>query len=181
MDGYVVQKNVVNGMSIRADNGNALYTISDLKQVWVQANVYEANIGKVHLGDPVEVTTLSYPDRVFHGRIDRLMNVLDPTNKVMKMRVVLDNPDYALKPQMFATVTVGEKDSRKAIAVDRSALIFDHSEYYVLVCKGRDDVRIRKVELLEQNGGQAFLRSGVDVGEVLLSAQAILIYNELNK
>jgi membrane fusion protein, heavy metal efflux system len=158
IDGYVVQKNVTNGMSIRPDNSNALYTISDLKQVWVQANVYEANIGKVHLGDPVEVTTLSYPDRVFHGRIDRLM-----------------------KPQMFATVLVGEQQEKKALSISKSALIFDHSEYYVLVCKGRDDVRIRKVDLLDQNGNLAFIKSGLQPGEVLLGAQAILIYNELNK
>ena len=63
---------------------------------------------QVHLGDDVEVTTLSYPGRIFHGKMDQILNVLDPTNKVMKIRVVLPNPDYALKPEMFASVTVCE-------------------------------------------------------------------------
>ena len=107
IEGFIVQKNVTNGMSIRSDNGNPLFTISDLKEVWVQANVYEANIDKVHEGDQVDVMTITYPDKVFKGKIDKLMNVLDPTNRVMKMRVVLPNPGYLLKPQMFATVTGG--------------------------------------------------------------------------
>lgn len=96
-------------MAIRADNSNDLFTVSNLNDVWVLANVYESNISKVHLGDNVEVTTLSYPGRVFHGKIDKILNVLDPTNKVMKIRVVLPNPDYALKPEMFTSVNVQSK------------------------------------------------------------------------
>ncbi len=89
IDGFIVQKNVTNGMAIRTDNGGNLFTVSDLKEVWVQANVYEANIYKVHEGDSVDVSTITYPDKIFKGKIDKLLNVLDPTNRVMKMRVVL--------------------------------------------------------------------------------------------
>ena len=180
IDGFVVQKNVNNGMAIRSDNNTGLFTISNLKEVWVQANVYEANISKVHQGDDVEVSTISYPDKLFKGKIDKLMNVLDPTSKVMKMRVILNNPDYILKPQMFATVTVNNSSNIDAIAVSSNALIFDHSQYYVLIYKNKKDIQIRPVEVISINGNTAFLKSGVTTGELLIGSQAILIYGSLN-
>jgi cobalt-zinc-cadmium efflux system membrane fusion protein len=180
IDGFVVQKNVNNGMAIRTDNNVGLFMISDLKDVWVQANVYEANISKVHQGDEVDVTTISYPDKVFKGKVNKLLNVLDPTNKVMKMRIVLPNPNYILKPQMFATVTVNNSDSKDAIAIPSTALIFDHSQYYVLIYKSRKDVELRPVEVISINGDTAFIKSGVSVGDYLIGSQAILIYGALS-
>lgn len=180
IDGFVVQKNITNGMAIRPDNANNLFTISDLKEVWVQANVYEANIDKVHQGDDVDVTTITYPDKVYKGKISQLMNVLDPTNRVMKMRVVLPNPDYLLKPQMFATVTVNQSLNQEAISVPVGALVFDHSQYYVIVYKSPKEVQIRSVELLTTNNTTAYIKSGLSLGEQVISTQAILIYGALN-
>lgn len=178
--GFVVQKNVTNGMSIRSDNSNALFTISDLKDVWVQANVYEANIGRVHEGDNVEVTTISYPDKVFKGKVNKLMNVLDPTSKVMKMRVVLNNPGYLLKPEMFATVTVKNTEHKLATAIASSTLIFDHSQYYVIVLTGKKDVQIRPVDVISVDGQTAYIKDGLKPGERLVGSNALLIYGSLN-
>ena len=180
VDGFIVQKNVTNGMAIRSDNGTGLFTISDLNNVWVQANVYEANIGKVHEGDEVDVTTISYPDKVFKGKVDKLMNVLDPTSKVMKMRIVLNNPGYLLKPQMFATVTVNNSEHKQAISVPSGALIFDHSQYYVIIIKGKKDVQIRPVEVISINGQTSYIKSGLSPGEHVIGSDALLIYGSLN-
>jgi cobalt-zinc-cadmium efflux system membrane fusion protein len=180
VDGFIVQKNVNNDMAIRTDNNASMFTISDLKDVWVQANVYEENISKVHQGDQADVTTISYPGKVFHGKVDKLMNVLDPTTKAMKMRVVLPNADYALKPEMFATVTVNNKENDKAIAISSTDLIFDHSQYYVIVVTGKKNVQIRPVNVLSINGNTAYIKDGVAPGERLIGSQAILIYGSLN-
>lgn len=180
IEGFIVQKNVTNGMAIRSDNSTSLFTISDLKDVWVQANVYEANINSVHEGDSVEVSTITDPGKIYIGRINKLMNILDPANRVMKMRVVLPNTDYKLKPQMFATVTVNNDLDRQAISVPLSALIFDHSQYYVLVYHSRKDVQIRAVEILSTNNHTAYIKSGVQAGEQVIASQAILIYGALN-
>ena len=180
VDGFIVQKNVTNGMAIRADNSASLFTISDLKNVWIQANVYEANIGKVHEGDPVEVSTISYPDKVFKGKVDKLMNVLDPASKVMKMRVVLNNPGYILKPQMFATIAINNSENKQAISISSSDLVFDHSQYYVIIITGKKDVQIRPVEVSSINGKTAYLNSGLKPGDRLISSQALLIYGSLN-
>lgn len=180
INGFVVQRNVNNGMAIRTDNGSPMFTISDLKQVWVEANVYEENISKVHKGDEVDVSTISYPDRVFKGKVNNLMNVLDPNTKVMKMRVILDNPDYLLKPQMFATVTVNNTENQEAIAISSADLVFDHSQYYVILFKGHGHVEIRPVDVLSVNGATAYIKSGVAPRDKLIGSKAILIYGSLN-
>jgi cobalt-zinc-cadmium efflux system membrane fusion protein len=180
IDGFVVQKNVTNGMAIRSDNSTSLFTVSDLKEVWVQANVYEANINSVHQGDNVDVTTITNPDRMYTGKIDKIMNTLDPTNRVMKIRVVLPNTDYSLKPQMFATVTVSNDLDRQAISVPLGALVFDHSQYYVLVYKSAKDVEIRSVDIISENAKTAYIKAGVTPGEMVIGSNAILIYGALN-
>lgn len=180
ISGFIVQKNITNNTVIRADNGNNLFTISDLKDVWVQANVYESNIKNIHLGDPVNITTLSYPDKIFHGKIDKILNVLDPANKVMKVRIVLPNTDYALKPLMFASVTVVNKENKNAICISSKALIFDHSQYFVLKYKGNGIADITPVSVASIFGDKVYLNSGVVEGDEVIASQALLVYDNLN-
>jgi cobalt-zinc-cadmium efflux system membrane fusion protein len=167
-------------MTIRGDNSTSLFTISDLKNVWVQANVYESNISLIHQGENVDVTTIAYPGKVFKGKIDKVMNVLDPTSKVMKVRVVLPNPDYLLKPEMYASITVTEKENKQCLSLPSSAIIFDHSQNYVLIFHSRSDVRITPVQVISAVGNTTYIKTGVTVGDKIISSQAILIYNALN-
>ena len=180
VDGFIVQKNITNGMAVRTDNGSNMFTISDLKDVWVQANVYEESISKVQEGDDASITTISYPDKIFKGKVAKLLNVLDPTNKVLKMRIVLNNPGFILKPQMFTTVTINNNQHRKAIAISSSDLVFDHSQYYVITLNGKKDVQIRPVEVMSINSKIAYIKSGLKPGEKLIRSQALLIYGSLN-
>jgi cobalt-zinc-cadmium efflux system membrane fusion protein len=180
ISGFIVQKGATNNMTIRGDNGTSLFTISDLKNVWIQANVYESNISLIHQGENVDVTTLAYPGRTFKGKIDKVMNVLDPTSKVMKVRVVLPNPDYALKPEMYASITVSDKENKQCLSVPSSAVIFDHSQNYVLIFHSKSDVVITPVTVLSAVGDKTFIATGVNEGEKIVSSQAILIYNALN-
>ncbi|MFL9483925.1 efflux RND transporter periplasmic adaptor subunit [Chitinophagaceae bacterium LWZ2-11] len=180
ISGFIVQKNITNNTAIRSDNTNNIFTISDLKNVWIQANVYESSINKIHMGDDVNVTTLSYPGKIFKGKVDKISNVLDPTNKVMKVRVVLSNDDYALKPQMFASVTVTNKENESAICVSSKALIFDHSQYFVLVYTSNSNVRITPVQVLSSLADKTYLSAGVKEGDRIIASQALEIYDQLN-
>ena len=180
ISGFVVEKLVNNNTTIRADNGSNLFTVSDLKNVWVWANVYESNITAIKLGDNVDVTTLSYPGKKFKGKVDKIMNVLDPTNKVMKVRIALDNTGYLLKPQMFASVTVTNQENKQSICISSHALIFDHSQYFVLTYNSKTDVRITPVQILSTNADRTYIASGIQPGEKIIASQAILIYDALN-
>ncbi len=180
IDGFIVSKNVTNGMMIRTDNNQGLFTISNLKNVWIQANIYEENIGKIHEGDTAEITTITYPDKVFKGRVNKLMNILDPTSKVMKMRIILENPGYTLKPQMFATVTVNQTEDKQAVSIASGALVFDHSQYYVIILKGKKDIQLRPVEIISIVGKTAYIKTGLEAGDRIIQSQALLIYGSLN-
>ncbi len=180
ISGFVVEKLVTNNMSIRSDNSSNLFTVSDLKNVWIIANVYESNISQVHLNDPVEVSTLSYPDKVFIGKVDKMMNVLDPTNKVMKVRIVLPNPGYLLKPEMFANVKVTNAANQQAMCVSSSAIIFDHSQNYVLVYHTNADIKIVPVQVINTVDNRSFISGNVKLKDKVIASQTLLIYDALN-
>lgn len=180
ISGFVVEKNVNNAMTIRSDNGNAMFTISDLKNVWIWANVYESNINRIHIGDKVDVETISYPGKVLNGTIDKIMNVLDPTNKVMKVRIVLPNEGYLLKPEMFTTITVSNRLKKDAITIPSGALIFDHSQYFVIVYKSKSELIITPVQLINTVGSNTYIASGIKPGDKIITNQTLQIYNQLN-
>jgi len=98
----------------------------------------------------------------------------------MKLRIVLANPAYLLKPEMFASVVVNITENKKMISIPSRALIFDHSQYYVLVYKSPSDITIRPVQVLNTVGDRSFITEGLKVGERLISTDALLIYQELN-
>lgn len=180
ISGFIVQKNVTNNTAIRTDNSNSMFVISNLDNVWVQANVYESNIGQVHLGDDVNITTISYPGRIFKGKVDKMMNVLDPTNKVMKVKIVIPNTDYALKPQMFATVNVISKQNEKSLWIPSSAVTFDHSQHFVLLYNSPSDVRITKVEISGSINNKTYISSDLKEGDRVITKDVLLIYDALN-
>jgi len=180
ISGFVVEKLATNNMALRPDNSSNLFTVSDLKNVWVIANVYESSISRIRPGDSVCVSTLSYPGKTFKGKVDKIMNVLDPTNKVMKVRIVLQNPGYLLKPEMFANVTLNNVENKRMLSVPNTALIFDHSQYYVLVYKSPSEITIRPVEVSGTVGDKTYISDGLSEGEKVIGSQALLIYQELN-
>jgi membrane fusion protein, heavy metal efflux system len=180
VSGYIVQKNVTNNTLVRPDNGTNLFTISDLKDVWVQANVYEANIDQVHIGDKAAVKILSEPDRVFYGKADKILESLDPSSKVMKVRIVLDNPGCILKPQMYASVTITSQLLTTAMCIPFSALVYDASKYYVLKYKGNGAADITPVEVLNTTEGKAYISSGLRQGDIIVGTNCLQIFNELN-
>lgn len=180
ISGFVVEKFVTSNQAIRTDNGTNLFTISDLNDVWILANVYESNINNVHMGDSATITTLSYPGKVFRGKVDKIANVLDPTNKVMNVRVVLPNPGYLLKPEMFASVTISSKTNQEALCIPSSALIFDNSQYFILVVDAKNQVQMHKVSVVNTVGTQTYITGDVAEGDKVVASQALLIYAQLN-
>jgi len=181
INGYLVDKQVTNNTSIRTDNNINMFTVSDLKNVWVIANVYESNISTVHMNDQVDITTLSCPDKVYKGKVDKIMNVLDPTNKVMKVRVVLPNPNGELKPEMFASVKVTNQANQTTLCVASSTIVFDHSQNYVLVYHSNSDIRIVPVEVINTIDNRSYIKGDLKLNDKLVASQALLIYDAINE
>lgn len=181
VSGYIVDKQVTPNSQIRTDNGNNLFMISDLRKVWVMANVYESDISKVKLGQIVKVTTLSYPDRLFEGVIDKIYNILDPVNKVMKVRIQMKNDDYALKPEMFASVQVSDRTGSALLGIPSKAIIFDNSKNYVMVFHDKCTVETRPIEIENTDTDVTFIKSGLQQGDRIIVKNQLFVYQALNE
>ncbi len=130
--GFIVERNVNEGTQIRNDNNTAIFTISDLKTVWVWANVHESDMGKVRVGDHVAVKTIAYPDKTLTSTIKKIGTMLDPASRVIKVRIELSNEDGALKPEMFATVQITSQITEKMIAVPEKSIVLENNNYYLM-------------------------------------------------
>ncbi len=179
ISGFIVEKFVNTNMQIRPDNGTNLFTISDLRKVWILANVYESDISEIRENEKVEVSTISYPDKVFIGKIDKVYNVLDPDNKTMKVQIQLDNPDYMLKPEMFAVAMVYQFTNDKLLAVPANAVIFDRNQYWVLVYHDDCNIEARSLDVVSSNQKDTYVRSGVRDGDMVITNRQLLIYNAI--
>lgn len=166
-------------MEIRTDNSANIFTISELDDVWVMANVFETDIAKIKEGYEADVVTVSYPDEPFHGKIDKINNFLDPATKTMQVRIRIDNKNMLLKPEMFATVYVKYTDHDEKIAVPSAAVIFDNSKNYVLVFKDKFNIAVRQVEVAKTSGDLTYLSSGLQADEKVISKNQLLIYDAL--
>jgi membrane fusion protein, heavy metal efflux system len=179
ISGFIIEKNINKDMQLRSDNSINIFTISQLTDVWVLANVYETDIEKIKERDTVYVTTIAYPDKVYKATIDKIYNVLDPETRVMKIRVKLDNADYLLKPEMYANVVVNYAEPERMITIASSALIFDNSNNYVLIYKGGKDFKVQKVDLYKTIGNKSYIHSGLEDGARIVTKNQLLIYNAL--
>ncbi len=177
VSGFVVEKKIAQGSYIRPDNADNLFTIGNVDEVWVMANIFETDISRVKLGYEAEITTIAYPDRKFHGKIDKLGDMLDPLNKALKVRIRLQNDNRLLKPEMFTNITIKNTEGTKALVVPASAIIFDYGKNYVIIYRDKCDVEVREVSILKTLGDKTYLTSGVKTGEQVVTRNELLIYN----
>ncbi len=180
INGFIVHKNINQNEQLRADNTEVLFLIAEINEVWAIANVNESDIPKVQVGYDAEVTTLSFPDEKYEGKIDKTFNAIDPETKAMKVRVRIPNPSLKLKPEMNATVTVRYSEKKKMVAIPSSSVIFDKNKNWVMVFKKRNAIETRKVEVYRQVGNIAYISTGLEEGEKIISKNGILIYDAIN-
>lgn len=180
ISGFVVSKKINQNEQLRADNAEPVFSIADINEVWAMANVNESDIGRIREGYEVSIKTLAFPDQVYHGKIDKIFNAIDPETKSMKVRVRIPNPDFKLKPEMNCTFLVHFTESKTLPAIPASALIFDKSKYWVMVFKDRYHIETRRVELYRQLGDTAYIQSGLEPGETVISQNGLLVYDALN-
>lgn len=179
ISGYIIEKNITNNSEVRSDNSQDLFAVADLSTVWVIANVYEADINNINLGDEVQVNTLSNPEKDYSGKIDKIYNVLDPTTRTMKVRISMDNPNGELKPEMFATVKVnGKPSANKILSIPSQSVVLDNSKNYVVVKKG-SKLEIRPVEIIKRVDPKTFV-SGLSAGDEVVTNSQVFLYQALS-
>ncbi|RYU82443.1 efflux RND transporter periplasmic adaptor subunit [Hymenobacter persicinus] len=180
ISGFITEKNVTDHMQFNADNVGNLFTVSNLDNVWIMANVFESDIAKMQQGYHADVTTLSYPDKLFSGRIDKVFNVLDPDSKVMKVRVRLENPGYLLKPGMYAQIKVRNTEDRAMLAIPAKSVVFDKDRNFVMVFHDKSHIQTREVKIDKTVGDVSYVAAGLKDGEKIIAQNQLLVYDELN-
>jgi cobalt-zinc-cadmium efflux system membrane fusion protein len=122
--GTIVEQNISGFEGVKSlDNSPNLFTIADLSQVWVVCDVFENELGQVHLSDPAEVRLNAFWDRAFHGKISDISRVLDPNSRSAKVRVVLGNPEGALRPGMYAVTSFRSRKLQQRVVIPSTSVM----------------------------------------------------------
>jgi cobalt-zinc-cadmium efflux system membrane fusion protein len=153
VSGTIVEQNVADAEGIKSlDSSNNLFTIADLSHVWVLADVYENDLGEVHLGDPAEIRLNAFPDRVFRGTVANISRVLDPNTRSAKVRIDLPNSDGALRPGMFASASFRSRNLQSREVVPTSSIMRLHDKDWVFRREGEGQFRQVEVHCGSQTG-----------------------------
>jgi len=179
INGYIVHKDINKDMQLRSDRSENIFDVANTTNVWAIMNINESDIDKITLGMPAQVSTLSYPDKIFNGKIDKIFKIIDPETNAMQARVVLDNANGLLIPDSKATIKVSKSENKTALSVPSKAVIFDDNRSYVVVFKSRNDIKIKEIQILKQNREVTYISEGLKEGENVITNNQLLIYRSL--
>lgn len=177
--GTVVERNVLPGAEVRVDGGTALLTISELANLWAYADIYERDLGVVRAGQEAEVRVISYGARAFPATIAHIGDTVDPQTRTVKVRLNIPNQDGALKPEMFARVTLRVDSGPDVIVVPRAAVLSDGEASVVITEKGDNKFEKRPVEVGPEQDGLVRVIAGLTPGERVVTEGALFIKAEL--
>ena len=173
--GVVTAKSVVEGA--RVSPADALYEITDLGRVWVQADVYESELARVKLGNQADLALGAYPSRPFRGRVAFVDPQVDPKTRTVKVRLEFPNPKGELKPEMFGEVAF-RTGGRKGLSVPLDAVLDSGTRKVVFVALGDGRFEPREVQTGASRGETVEILSGLKPGEEVVTRANFLVDSE---
>jgi RND family efflux transporter MFP subunit len=175
VSGYITQKNALPNMYVQPET--MLYTVADLSDVWVLAQVFQSDTGKIKPGDRAEITVDAYPGRIFNGRLDYILPQLDTNTRTLPVRLVFPNPGVKLRPGMYVNVRVKTPLGRQLV-VPAGAVFHSGTKNLVFVYGGEGNIEPREVELGPQVGDQTVVAKGLKAEEEIVTSANFLIDSE---
>ncbi len=176
-DGVVTEYSVAVGDLVGPDRD--LLTITDISTVWVLADVYESDLGRLPAAAEVTIRTEAYPDRAFRGRITYVSDTIEAQSRAAHVRCVVANPDDALKLGMFARVTIPTTERVASLAVPVAAVQRVDGQPVVFVQTGADAFERRDVTLGSTADGVVEVLSGVAPGDPVVAAGSFYLKTAL--
>jgi membrane fusion protein, heavy metal efflux system len=171
VSGTIVEQNVAGFEGVKSlDNSPSLFTIADLSEVWVVGDVFENDLGQIHLGDSAEIHLNAFSDRTFHGKVADISRVLDPNTRSAKVRIVLANSDGVLRPGMFAVARFRSRKLTDRVVVPSTAIMRLQDKDWIFRKEG--DKRVRRVEVQADGlapDGMQEIRDGVKPGDEVVA------------
>lgn len=176
--GLVADRQANPGMELRPDLPNPLFIVTDLRRLWAMVDLPEQLLGKVAVGRKVAVEVDAFPGERFPAVVERVAPVLDPATRRIQVRVALANDSERLRPEMYARVTL-QAEGTPAVQVANAALVTEGLATFVFVERAPGEFQKRAVTLLWQDREHGYLSAGLQPGERVVSAGALLLNAEL--
>jgi membrane fusion protein, copper/silver efflux system len=175
VDGWAVSSTLRDGAYV--EPGAELFQIADLSRVWVIADVFESEMGRVRVGQPARLKLAAHPDRTFTGRVEFLYPALNPGTRTLQARIELDNRDLALRPGMYGDVFI-ELGRASAVAIPGEALVDTGEAQYVFVTTQASRIEPRRVAVGTRADGFVQVLSGLSEGETVITTANFLVDSE---
>ena len=176
--GTVIQRQISVGQYINsAANGasNPVYAIGNLSAVWLVANVRETDAPTMHVGQPVEVKVLAYPDRTFKAHLAYVGAVVDDTTRRVTVRAEVENADGALKPEMFASFRIITSEDSPAPGVPEMAVVYEGDTAHVWVARDDGRIALRPIRAGRTMNGMVEVLDGLKSGEKIVTSGTLFI------
>ncbi len=175
VSGYITERNALPNLMVQPDT--RLYTVADLSTVWVLAQVFQNDLGRIKVGAPASLTVDSYPGRVFQGKVDFIYPDVDMTTRTARARLVFSNSRMTLSPGMFVNVSL-EVNLGKQLTIPVSGVLQSGTRQIVFVDRGSGYLEPREVQLGPQAGEEYIVLKGLQTGERIVTSANFLIDSE---
>ena len=173
--GTVVQRKIGPGQYVNAGASDPVFVVGDLSTVWLTAFVRETEAPAIEAGQEVMFSVLAFPGRSFTARINYVSAAIDPTSRRLMVRATIDNPGEALKPEMFANVTIYSAGDRPAVGVPKQALIYEGDQVRVWVVRDDKSIELRQIKIGMTNGDLVEVKNNLSPGENIVTRGSLFI------
>ncbi len=184
--GTVVERHVTLGELVTPERN--LFTLADLSRVWIWIDVYQRDLGGVHLEDEARARVDAFPGEVFAGKVSYLSAQVDSDTRTVRARIDVDNADGKLRPGMFVEVELIDPHVRKgdvaqspSLVVPDSAVVRDGEEYLVFAAAGERRYERRDVQTGQKSGGFVEILEGLELGQPVVVEGAFLLKSAASK
>jgi membrane fusion protein, copper/silver efflux system len=175
VSGYITERNALPNMYVQPET--RLYTVADLSSVWVYAQVFQTDLGKIAPGNSAIVTVDAYPGKSFAGRVDQILPQVDMNTRTVRVRLVFTNAELKLKPGMYVNVTLRRPIGRRLV-VPSSAVLQAGTRQLVFVSQGEGMFQPREVQTAELAGDKTVISRGLKNGDMVVTSANFLIDSE---
>lgn len=173
--GFVTDRKAFPQTSVTPDTD--LYTVSDYSTVWANAEIFEYEVPYVKVGQRADMQLSYYPGKTWHGRVSFIYPTVDPITRTVKVRIEFANPEFLLKPQMFADVDL-KINYGNQVVVPQEAVLDSGTEQRVFIAKGDGYFEPRQITTGAKLDGKVLVLSGLKAGETVVSSGNFLIDSE---
>ena len=175
VSGYVTERRAYPSTAVQPDM--RLYAITDFSTVWVNAQVFQNDLGQVKVGAPASITADTYPGRAFTGKVDFTYPDVDMATRTARVRIVLQNPDPPLSPGMFVKVSL-KSPMGEQLVIPASGVLQSGTRQIAFVNRGEGNLDPREVELGARVGDEFIVLKGLRAGEQIVTSANFLIDSE---